>query len=342
MRNSILLLKDNSIRIVEKSLRKDIHKYEDKIEYMLVQVGNENGSFILHKINKFIGNFTKAVISFSPIVLRHSYIIEDELKYEQLPAVVKEIFSIEELLQYLHSLNRMRYCNKISNSNESFEYDLIEFISFDMLLYNDKNIIYESHVHEHLGPLDILNRIKRVYKPITKLNKLLRITNHDWKLVTSMKDNDVIGIPLEYTKSYQFLSGREYDIITSTIKDMYCSSIIYNPNVDTIEEGYEYIDYISEYLLNSGTVRFHDIWTHIINDYLEYIIYLPTIYTNLLTGAEIIDSLKVNNSYDIKTNITITTLCGKKREYQFISNSKDIISLKSFIHYIYKIYRGVI
>ena len=342
MNQSFLLLKDNTIRTCKKVLQKEINKFHKAIQYILTPIGDTNNSYIIHKVKDYMLNFTRAEVSFTPLIIRNSYIIENETSYKLLPTVYKELTSLEELLQYLHSLNRIRYCNKISNSNESSEYDITEFISFDIVIYHNKDIIYEKHFKDQLGPIDILERIKDIYNPIVKEDKVLNIRDEKWSIDKSpMKGSNLLGIPLLYTKSYQFFSIDILEILTSTIRDVYCASMIYNPNIDEVD--IIDADYISEYLFNSGSMRFHDLWSHVMNDYLEYITYLPTLYTNLITCAELMDLSDSPRIYKIKTSIMLT-LFGRRENptYEIVSTSDETPSVSSFIETIYKIYRGVL
>ena len=103
MNQSFLLLKDNTIRSCKKILQKEINKFYKAIQYILTPIGDMNDSYMLHKVKDYMLNFTRAEVSFTPLIIRNSYIIENQTSYKLLPAVYKELNSLEELLQYLHS-----------------------------------------------------------------------------------------------------------------------------------------------------------------------------------------------------------------------------------------------
>ena len=231
---------------------------------------------------------------------------------------------------------------KNSSSPTLLFWYITEFIAFDIVIYCNKDIIYEKHIRDQLGPIDILERIKDIYNPIVKEDKVLNIKNDTWSIdKSSIKGSNLLGIPLLYTRSYQFFSIDILDVLTSTIRDVYCASMIYNPQIDEVD--IIDVDCISEYLFNSGSMRFHDLWSHVINDYLEYITYLPTLYTNLITCAEVMDLSDSPRIYKIKTSIMLT-LFGRRDNpiYEITSTSDETPSVGSFIETIYKIYRGVL
>jgi hypothetical protein len=345
----ILLFKDNSLSQYSNLSKKKLVKNKDNIKYLLIPIIGNDNLYIMHKFKDYMTEFTHAHISFTSVVIRHSHINEDgDTVYKILSSVDKEIYTIEEFLQYLHSLNRMKYINKLSDSIESYEFDIVEFIDFNLTIYKKDDILHEYHFNDHLGPVDILNRLKRIFRPINIKDKYLYLNFYDdvWKFDSKLKiNNSLIGIPLYSTSSYQILVGDMVDILQSIIKDIYCSSVIYNPEVDEIDEETEiaHVDCISEFLFNFGSIRFHDIWVHCINDYLEYITYLPNIYTNLLSYAELIDLDDIKNVYKMKSTMTISTYGDTSRkEYELTFSNDKILSLNVFLKNIYNIYRGLL
>lgn len=348
MDKSFLLLRDHSFITTKKSLIKEIKRFNDSIRYLLVPIGNDIGSFILHPVKAYMKKFTHAYISFTSVIVRHSEIVFEEkdkhAHYTELQTVSKYIFSLEELLQYLHSLNRMKYCNKLSFSNESYEYDLAEFMNFRLIIYCGNNVIKDIKLDDYLGPVDILQRIKSIYKPHIEKDKYLIVDGSKWGFISTVKKKDltmIFGCPLLQTKSYQFISGFDLDMIKTNIKDIFCSSLIYNPNIDKVDENIK-LDEISEYLFDCGSVRYHDIWTHSINDSLEYIVYIPTIYMNLISYAELTDFSKINNVYTIQTKFEISLLDIPGRySLEIISNPENQISLNKFIKILSELYEGM-
>lgn len=336
----ILLMKDHSIRHVIK--HKDLVLLRD-CKYMLVPLEDANQTFILHKPKKYMNDFQEAAISFQIIVIRY---MEDGLTdYRLMTPVDIQVNSIPQLISALNSLNRIRYTNKIANSNECAESELMEFLYFHIHIKDKKgDVLFQKDIVRNPDlrafVFEILDSIKSIYEPITQfekgtdvyaLDRYLEVTDDAWKLIKphAYKDNTIVGIPLPFTKTFTFIQSDCLYYLSLVTSSIYYGTVIYNPN--------DIAGFYNEWEVSIEThritgVRYHDLWVHETSDILEYVNFIPSIYTNLLVSAELMDYEEVTEKMIANTTIIFSLYddCANRHEEKIEFDSKNPITLKDF------------
>lgn len=303
--NSIILNSDHTFKL-SKNLQKSIMKYYDLIKYILIPISNSTDSFIIQKPNKYMKIFHHATVQIEFIVIEKSFILEDYgEKISNVNLVSKEFTSLLEFYQYLHSLNRIRYFNKISNSNESAIYDIIDFSKFQITIYDKENkVVYKKDMNlvnqkGTFGVDEILIKIQKVYDPIL----LKKFTNK--KFTENLKTLHLVPIFMPYTKSVLFYPSNLVQYLSNNIKSLYGSIMVNNTKYDSInlEDSEELILCKS---IVSNNIRFCDYWSFEIGNYVEYITYINymnelfRIISNVIDENHDILTYEIINSFEIE------------------------------------------
>lgn len=291
----IILNKNHTIEIIkEKKFR-----YSNKMKYILIPI-IEYGidSYIMLKPNKFM-NFTKAEIE---IEMAFKVFIDGESTEFYFPIINKEVFSIIELYNYLHSLNRYSYFNDIMGFIINDVIEILTITKFKITLFNNKDIIYEKDIENEYenyedelygdgnGPiLKIYNLLKDIYtlkdKDIYKKYLFLSEDKNEWKIEENFykkNENSIIGIDLYNSSSIYFMTALELAFIKNELDSIYSSMYVMdlsdkyqmddskyiNPRVFEIE----YIENDDLPYYNEYEVRFYNI-----QNIMEYLIYLNMI-----------------------------------------------------------------
>lgn len=340
------LMKNHTV-LKKKSFHKFMKRFDD-IEYMLFIADDTLHTFIMHKPKDYMKKFAKAIITFQCAIRHYSL---DEIGTENYPLIMnsvsKEVNDIPELINYLHSLNRIRYWNKLSSSNEEVFYEIIDFTQFNISMYDSKNnIIFEKKMdiknqYGLFGIDEILKEISKVYKPNDfSGNKFLDI-DEKWSFTNEIKnDYGIYGVYLNRTKSIQFMYKEDIHFLISNIKSFYCCTTTFDKKFvskEKIEEELNEFDMIEmkssriDYSPNTH-IRFNDIWEIELSGYIEFIVYLPYFYSNLILISELNDFATLNNIYCCTSSIEIEVYGKDKINYEKISMDSDKpISLEELI-----------
>lgn len=352
MSRSIILFSDGDLEMTKK-LQKQIKNKFNLIQYILVPVDDSIDSYILLKPNRFMAQFAKAHVSFETVIEHKSYIDENSSNhFDVLNTIDRDLDDLTRLIQYLHSLNRIRYVNKLSNSNESAVYEITEFTKFMIDVYDtNDNIIFKKHLSltsekGHFGAIEILEKISSLYHPIQysdideNLN-FLHINSNSWEFKCKAKSSDgVYGYMLPYTKSITFFDKTSIEMISNIIFSTYVYTITYD------KKDSEYIDDIAypfsslpfeevQSLKDTCPVRFQDLWCNEIEYFIEYITYLEYIYTQIGFISEMNDFGKYTESYVSETTIDITSYIGTSIHHFTVECSTNkVISIKHILNLI--------
>lgn len=345
MEECLFLFKDHSFTMVKKKFQKKLIRHIDDIKYLLIPINEDESAFILHKPLSFMRNFHKAVISYESIVIQHSYITENFGQYfTPMHKITKELNSIIELIQYLHSIDRLSFCNNLSNSNDSLNSEIIDFIHFSLEIFDkDNNSLYIQKMDltnqcGNFGPREILVNIEDIYHPINHFHKrddilTLDSVSNTWNRVNHLRVNckdDIVGINLPLTRSFSLLPNRIFQFMKSNIKSIYAYNLIYNKNLvsdEEAEEKREEFENTGEKIVSS--IRYNDMWSHITYDWLEYITYINDFYNNITAIIEINDYMEITGEYIVKSTIQIETFdLGLKTLY---SNSLSPIQVSDIL-----------
>lgn len=302
-KKSIILYNDASTKVTYK-IQKIINKNNEIISGIITPVGNNIDAYIFQKISNPMINFTKANIKFNAIIKHVSQM--DEMSNNaitQLESVDKEITDIVELFQYIHSINRLKFVNRLSNSNESPVFEIVEFTLFELKIFSGKNETFSKKMTVHsekgeFGPREVLKKIRKFYNP-TKVA-------HDDLIAGNEVIDDKIGfmfdraVYLEYTNSYTFFSDDQIRAMRC-IKSSYMYSITGNMESTSLKDLNLYNSLPFEETTKNenkySAVRYHDIWGPHTNILIEYITYLEYNYNQIGFISEINDTGKYEGKY---------------------------------------------
>lgn len=325
----LILLKDKSV-LVKTNVQKIIKTRYSEIEYILFDLKESNKTFLLHKIRKYMLNFKKAIITTQMIVIRESMDFENP-KYTDMESLHLVISSLDNFISYMHSLNKMRYTNKLANSNETSDFDIICFKYFSIEIFDNKTQIYQCEMVGILPPSEILKSVKKIFNPIEINDMYITITNKNWFLSKSIDDSiPIYGVFYPYTKSYEFFHNDIFEKL-SIVKSVYCASVVYNKhniNMDDVDTNEMF-----QCNMISGSLRFHDIWYSELAYYLEYISYINTIQTNLMISSEIAEFANINEKMTIRMKMEIEVMLDDGLHViEHVIKSPDIITISDFIN----------
>ena len=355
--NSIIFLMKNMTTLTTTKFEKDLAKYFNKIDFILFPIDNENTAFVIHQPKKYMLNFSKAVVKFQIAVIQYSHFEIDTSNYPSLMhPITKTIHSIPELIQYLHSLNRIRYTNKLSNSNESYLYEIIEFTEFRIDIYNKKNeVIYNKKMDLNtemgqFGVAEILKRIDKIYFPWEfKTSDMFKelylyITDDKWDIAFNLERKGLYGVFLLYTSSVSFFHAEDIFMMNTNLHSLYAYTLTHNPN----EVSYEDLDILlkdvtPELIVNEASdrftspVRYQDFWVHEPSYIIEFILFLSYTYSNIILMAEINDFGNIKNTYTCKSEITLElmSISGSERYQEIGSSAKSPFTIKELFNILY-------
>lgn len=348
MDKMILLMKDHSIIYT-------IHWKEllDSIEYILFKVNDQLDTFILQKPNDYLSLFTKIKISFEAVITQHNV---DETVYNNFTSgfckVDEEFTSINKMIQYLHSLNRIKYSNYIMNSNDSPIYEEIKFCYFriDGFKENKRIFHYKNTANKErkfFGPKEVLMDIDKIYDPFMKGEKCFLSIDpimKRWKLSEKMMRDSICGVPLEESSSFVFYDPGFIKFIDDNIKGVYCQTWIYdhtkfdNGIVDELHQlhddsAYEVENGAREYF---QSVRLLDYWAVSVFMLFEFITYLPYLYIIIQTTKEVNDRGEFKDIYSSRSYIEIdlknTPLFMELPD--ITCNDKNVVSMEDIFYLI--------
>ena len=366
MNPTILLNRDHTISMTP-NLQKHLVDDESSINSILIPIDDDSTSYICLFPNKYMKKFYKAKLSFEMVVVQHSYIVEIHNEgFSIMNKVNIEINFLEELFQYLHSLNRNSYSNVIANSGETMSFELIEYSFFRIEIFDKKsNMIYEHEMNlsnqmGQFGPKEILIQIQDLYDPqcFTKYFENIFISinleNNRWCECKTLKSKrDIIGIFLIGTKSITFIKVSDYLKLSSNIYSIYCYNMIFNPDITDIDnvenisvdvnndmDYYLLTAHDIENHLSSGrkpsNIRFNDEWCHDLKNYVEYILYLKYMYSLFIASAEFNDNNEIKGTYKIVTKFHIDMITEDNERVSKIltSDNENIITLSDLMNII--------
>lgn len=338
MSNFIFILKDESVKI-KSNFDKFLHKNYQMIKYLLIPINDH--SFIMHKPKEYMKTFHHGKVEFQMCIMH-----DDIISY-LLELTSKELSSIVDLFQYIHSLNRIIYCNKLANCSESPCYERTEFVYFNITLYDKANQeIYSCKMDlktekGQFGPIEILDKITDIYKPTKKFGDSFLYVDDKWGFSNYPTDKyRVYGVLHPYTKSISFYQTPILQKLLNSIKTCYFCVSTYNPSVVSDDECEDKSMEFSTGFLNGPdyhwAIRIMDYWTNDISSYLEFIEYSYYIRDNAKFVSELNDYNEFKDIY--KTTVTYEIeLLTTKNNYRFLKryvNFDDTFSLSDVLRQI--------
>lgn len=171
--NLLFLMKDYSVIRSD-----DIEKYYKAIQFILFPCDPELGTYLLMEPNQYMVKMKKAKIIIESVAERCGYDYRDH--YHPIGRIEKIVYTYEELIQYLFSIEKTKYFNNVmlmSDVEDIPPYMKIMFCFFSIRLYDEKNkVIFkkkinvgeevtlsEIYISKIFGVGNILNNIRDVY-----------------------------------------------------------------------------------------------------------------------------------------------------------------------------------
>ena len=338
MSKYIFLLKNKEVEIKSNFIKFLKNNFYD-IKYLLIPISNH--SFIMHKPMDYMVQFHHAIIKFQMCILH-----DDLISYLSNPTE-KEITDITDVIEYLHSLNRLSYCNKLNNSSESQCYERMEFSEFKIEIFDkDNNQIYLCNMNlqterGRFGPIEILEKVKKIYKPIEKMKDKYIYVDTEWGFERYPKSiHNLYGLLHPYTKSMSFYKFDYLQKLLDNVRTMYFCVSVYNSEIIDDEEceskSMSFADNVVTAKDCNWAIRIFDFWTNDISTYLEFIEYNYYIRSSSKLISELNDFNKVKNTYKATISYEIELLCKKghwSSLKRYVGND-DEISIENILNQI--------
>lgn len=314
MSKFVFMLSDNTVKI-KSNFQKFFNNNFHKIKYLLIPINDQ--SFIMHKPKEYMLYFHHCIVEFQMCILH-----DDIVSYIS-NQTSKEINSIIELFQYLHSLNRLIYCNKLEYSNEAQFYERTEFSYFKITIFDKNNDELFNKKMDlktekgKFGPLEVLENISKIYNPVTKFSNTYLYIDDEWGFNNyPINDRQLYGVLHPYTKSISFYKTPDLQKLLNSVKTCYFCVSTYNPDIVNDDYCEDKLLSFSDNVVNSHdcnwAIRIFDFWTNDISAYLEFIEYSYYIRDNSKIISELNDFNEIKNQYKSSISYEIELFSIKK------------------------------
>lgn len=317
MRKSIILNYDHSWETVSNLTKTVAADTNEDIVYMMVPITEENPIFVVHEILPYMRTFQHAEVEFEGVITHFSTLDEEFMKENPhgamvtLPPTKISIDTLDQLIECLHSIDRILYCNKLSHSNhdETICYEIMDFCKFKLIIKSDEPTISVNMTLEtekgKFGCREILSAVKKYYAPISK-GPTIRFYRDSWfSSLESCTSSDCMNTMfMSLTRSVLLLNGDDLNIVVGAVYSAYCYNLIFwkdEYDKETIGQVKSKFD-MANHLVMSNTLRYNSTWSHEVSVFLEYIAYLSCIYRTLLVMADPVSEVP---HYEITTRIAI-------------------------------------
>lgn len=216
---------------------------------------DENRNFIINKISSLF-NFDTAIIDYQIASISAT---DDDDSYCSMNPIHIETRSISDVLSLLNCVDRLNCINNIISNEENCGQDFyLDLEFFSVVLYKNNKVIYDKF-YKRKDSSQVTYYSYKILKNFSEIystdicndlfhDKMLLLLRFDmtWGLV-SEKDvsklsftNIMVGIPLNQSNTFTFLTKNEYVLITS-LKYLSYTFLVYESNSDNIQKINEYI-----------------------------------------------------------------------------------------------------
>lgn len=332
-KNLIVLYKDHTIQIQSP----DKFKYHKSMKYILSpELSYRTNGFMMLKPNEYM-NFTKANIKVTLQYRWYDY-GNDEYYSSTFNKMNKDYNNLIDFYDALHSLYRMYYVDFIMSTASNYEtFNMVDLKEIEITLYDKKEVSYHKHIDysnntkitkdsSELLLLQMLMKIEDIFDlrdEELKTHKLLVMDyqNMMWDIRSDIHNSKLIyGMRLFRTRTIYFME----DNIISCL-DNIGKALIDEKVIDvTHDYSVKNFQFIKEEEVNDFDV-YEDYIYHIdfsYNDIIEYILYLPMVYLNILLiySKFIFEDTDLN--FDIITHIVIENSYTGKNAYLLFNKDK--------------------
>lgn len=341
-----LLMKDYSVKY-----KKSIEKYYKDIQFILYPCDLELNTYLLVEPNSYMLRMNKAKVIIESVVQRCGYDYRDH--YYPIGRIEKILNSYDELIQYLFSIEKTLYYNKVMEMSEVQDippYISIKYCFFSIRLYDeDDKVIFKKkinineevknaaiYISSFFGAGSIVNNLRDIYFSELSLFKehiSIDPNNNKWDLGHDEYRYSLCAVWLEETNSISFFHKNDANRLKH-INNLYVDSNVFGCFIDNKKEFND-----ARHVPVSNCPSYDLMYF----DYpliLEYIIYLPYINMVLrmcakIANQEYTDEIRLTeDDYYVRTHMEIeiyhTThnLHFKDNDPFTLENLMDILDLE--------------
>lgn len=330
MESYILLLKDKSI-----VLSNDIRNYYSEIEFILFPCDLELNTYLLHEKNRYMCEMIRAEVSMESILY---YLDEERVEHiTPITKTKKKLNSYLEMIQYLFSLDKIKYFNEIirdSDYDDLPPYEIIEFCYFKIKIYDKREkILYKKEIsleekikhhkiymNEFFEPDNILSNIRDIYFPELSLFKdylSIDVDQFVWDMGDRGYKYSLCGIFFERTNSISFFSYEDI-LYLKRIHSIYSIGTVFErtENIEDVKEcknPQEFIDiHLYDKRFYTHLDRTYDQWWFQPTYAIEFIVYLPYITMIMKMNTSISDHINDIDRYHMRHILSICIENSKK------------------------------
>lgn len=322
MNRCILLLKNKKLVISN-----NISDYYSDIELILFPCDIELNTYLLHEKNQFMCEMVRAEIKIESILY---YFDEDyEVTITPITKTKKQINTYVELIQYLFSLDKIKYYNGIIRDSDYGNlppYEIIEFCYFKIKVYDKREkVIYKKeisleekikhhkiYVNEFFEPENILSNIRDIYFPEISLFKdylSIDIDQFLWDMGNHKYKYSTCGLYFEETNSLSFFSYEDI-VYLKKIHSLYSIGTVFElyENIDDVKEAKDPREFLEECIYDKRydhIDRTYDQWYFSPTYAVEFVTYLPYITMIMKMNTSIVDQTNDIESYHMRHILSI-------------------------------------
>lgn len=233
----ILLMKDYS---VIKS--NDIKKYYKDIQFIIFPADEELNTYLLVEPNEYMIKMKKAKIVIESVAERYGYDYRDH--HHPIGRVEKIVYTYTELIQYLFSIDKIKFYNSVMSMSEVSDippYIKIMFCFFSVRLYDSSNkVIFkkkinvgeevqlsEIYISKIFGSGNILNNIRDIYfQELSLFKEHISIDpiSMKWDLGHTNYKYELCAYWLNETNSITFFPKNDVNKIDKKVNTLYATS----------------------------------------------------------------------------------------------------------------------
>lgn len=338
-----LLLKDHRVIIDD-----DIEKYYNEIEFVIYQSDPEVNTYVILTPERYMYKMKRAKITIESVVT--NYTIDYVLHHVPIGKVVKEVNSYLEMIQYLHSLYRLKYYNSLIRQTDYENippYEIVEFCYFhikvydhdDKILYKKKISLVESikkgniYLNEFFEPDRIIENIRDIYFPeLSIFKEYLSIdpVKLKWDFGKEDYKYNICALWHDETNTISFFSYEDM-IYLNRLSSIFAMGFVFDMynndhmNVKKLNDLEGLMDELNVEYPAYTDIRYYDCWYFEVSLIVEYIVYLPYLNMVILTNTEIVDNQKITDTHEVLINICIG-INGREYTIRYTRDHPFVIS----------------
>lgn len=304
MKYILLLKKDFSVEYCELN---DPISFKN-VKYIMMPINQYNlDTYALIKPNYYLKNFTKVKLKYQLTVVEINNNGSSENKL-YFPEMEKEYKTLYELVNGMHSIQRIEYFNSIANHDDSFTQRYLVFNKFKLEIFEDAGLIYfykpRLKHRKTIYPSNISEKISDFFNLEEIIDGHLILNKNKWSIEKCYPKNDVYSLYLKGTRSFYNIDFDNLALIKGVRSVMIISDQIISGD--------------NTYPYNSSDMYYQELWYFESERILEYLVYymmiksISTLITELIHFGELTNRAKFISMLEIETfdqrNISIALI----------------------------------